>query len=269
MREEQRAAAQRLLDHFKESIQLIQEEFDDLDLSGQIASAKENYSDLLKLYQTGVVFNYLAVLRLAPAAHESLTKDAVQSCETTIASHNARLSAAEDAHRRETAERRGLATEKRRRGAQRAAEADSEENSKLGYGCLFWFFWFFAMNFTIVFAVAIFTLIIILLVGLPVKDQVDQLIGFILLGVPSAYIFTLPIRKSWKKGRLRAAIREEGRKIIEEAETDLLLAAQEERQQDEILKRMRTSIEELTSAYRERIRLLWERQSEVGVKALS
>src|ERR1035438_8071384 len=87
MREEQRAAAENLLYHLDQSIQLLddlEKATDQVALAGQISSAREARSKLQKLYETGNVFLYRSILNSAPAALELVIRKAVESFERAL-----------------------------------------------------------------------------------------------------------------------------------------------------------------------------------------
>ena len=257
MREGQKKAAQRLLDEINALVSFIEKEYDDLDLADRIASTKDNYSDLLKLYQTGVVFNYLAILKLAPPVHEALIRGAERACESTIAKYREKLTLAEDAQKRDATERRQEAETRRAEGRYMISLADKPHEARDGWGCFGLFLWVFFAYWTIW-----------LWNSGESGTKAGALwlaAGLIILGI----VLYKWIASGTKGGRARNPQRVKGKRLIEEAEAELVLSNQKDTEEEAALSRTRASFEEMTWVYLERIRVLQDRQSEAGAQNLS
>jgi hypothetical protein len=232
MREEQRIAAKKLLNHLGESIQLLEDlekAIDQVALAGQISSAKETRSNLQGLYETGNVFLYRSIISSTPAAHESVIRKAVQTFEQAIQECEENFRSAQAISDRQAAERIRPTQEMLDQAKARDREADENERAgKLersraaALGC----------SATVV--IVISGLVGIIAYGLinaseysrtHVLENLFPIIVFTAIGVSVGYALLRYLLRPFGRKRKTSALRKEGVRL--KAQSDALRKAAE------------------------------------------
>jgi hypothetical protein len=225
MREEQRIAAKKLLNHLGESIQLLEDlekAIDQVALAGQISSAKETRSNLQGLYETGNVFLYRSIISSTPAAHESVIRKAVQTFEQAIQECEENFRSAQAISDRQAAERIRPTQEMLDQAKARDREGKLERSRAAALGC----------SATVV--IVISGLVGIIAYGLinaseysrtHVLENLFPIIVFTAIGVSVGYALLRYLLRPFGRKRKTSALRKEGVRL--KAQSDALRKAAE------------------------------------------
>lgn len=253
MREEKRTEARRLLDHLDGSIKLIQsfDQVTDRAILGELVSpARENYSRLQRLYETGIVFSYLAIVKEAPVAHDSIVREARESYENACELWRGNLANAKKTSDENVQRLLESASSSRRYGERK--EEEIEEKKFFAPGCLWPLAGFFGFGTFLMFVPEN---------AARIRAEGNSLVDFLLFGPLFLIFFLMPIVIREIK---RHPIRAEARKLFAQVALETERAESAKQEGEENTRRVRSTLQELESLSSRRVRQLSERLQDLA-----